>query len=98
MKSTIASTWNRVFALLGRVSMYRLVFLELTLLAVLAFLLATLGLVSVGWLDILVTAVVLAVVNVAVDAAAQRILRLSGRIESSLITSLILLFVLHLTV
>ncbi|MBN9155724.1 MAG: FAD-dependent oxidoreductase [Microbacterium sp.] len=98
MKSTIASTWNRVFALLGRVSMYRLVFLALALLAVLAFLLATLGLVSVGWLDILVTAVVLAVVNVAVDAAAQRILRLSWRIESSLITSLILLFVLHPTV
>ncbi|MBN9179272.1 MAG: hypothetical protein J0J00_01805, partial [Microbacterium sp.] len=45
-----------------------------------------------------VTAVVLAVVNVAVDAAAQRILRLPWRIESSLITSLILLFVLHPTV
>ncbi len=98
MKSTFASTWNRVFALLGRVSMYRLVFLSLALLAVISFLLAASGLLSVGWLDILVTAAVLAVVNVGVDATAQSILRLPWRIESSLITSLILLFVLHPTV
>jgi glycine betaine catabolism B len=98
VKSALATTWNRVFAVLGRVSMYRLVFLALALLAVIAFLLAALGLLGIGWADILLSALVLALVSVGVDAVAQRIVRIPWRIESSLITALILLFVLRPTV
>jgi ferredoxin-NADP reductase len=92
---TLTSVWNRVFALLGRVSMYRLAFLALAVLAGIALLLSFFGLVGPGPLELVVTAAVLALVCVAVDAGAQRALRLPWRIESSLITAQILLFVLR---
>jgi len=87
---------QRVLALLGALSMYRLVLFALLALAAIAFVLSTLGvIVSPAPLEIVVTFVVLAVVISAVDAAAQRLLRLPWRIESSLVTALILLFVLR---
>lgn len=97
MLGTLTAVWNRVFALLGRVSMYRVVYLALAALAVIALVLSFFGLVGPGPLELVVTLAVLAAVCVGVDAAAQSILRLPWRIESSLITAHILLFVLRPT-
>jgi len=91
---TLTALWNRVFAVLGRLSMYRLVYFALAALAVVALLLSFFGLVGPDPLQLVVTLVVLAAVCVAVDAAAQRVLNLPWRLESSLITAHILLFVL----
>lgn len=98
MFAELTASFNRVFALLGRFSMYRLVLLELAVLAGIALLLSLAGLVDPGWADILVTAAVLAGVCAGVDAAAQRVVRLPWRVESSLITAGILLFVLRPTI
>jgi ferredoxin-NADP reductase/Na+-transporting NADH:ubiquinone oxidoreductase subunit NqrB len=95
--ATLTALWNRVFALLGRVSMYRLAFLALAALAGIAFVLSFFQLVGPTWLELIVTLAVLVVVCIGVDAAAQSILRLPWRIESSLITAQILLFVLRPT-
>ncbi|MFJ4174581.1 FAD-dependent oxidoreductase [Microbacterium sp. NPDC089696] len=96
MITSITALRQRVLALLGGISMYRLVLFALTALAVIAIVLSALGvIVSPTPLEILVSFVVLAVVISAVDAAAQRVLRLPWRIESSLVTALILLFVLR---
>lgn len=97
MLGTLTAVWNRVFALLGRVSMYRVVYLALAALAVVSLVLSFFDLVAPGPLELVVTLAVLAAVCVGVDAAAQRILRLPWRIESSLITAHILLFVLRPT-
>ncbi|MDQ0728933.1 FAD-dependent oxidoreductase [Microbacterium sp. W4I20] len=96
MISSLAAARQRVLAVLGSLSMYRLVLFALAALAVIAFVLSLLGvIVSPAPLELVVSFVVLAVVISAVDAAAQRILRLPWRIESSLVTALILLFVLR---
>jgi len=95
--ATLTSAWNRLFAVLGRVSMYRLVYLALAALAVVSLLLSLFGQVGPGPLELVVTLVVLVVVCVGVDAAGQRLLHLPWRIESSLITAHILLFVLRPT-
>ena len=71
---------QRVLAVLGAISMYRLVLFALAALAVIA-----LGLSFAG----------LAAAISVVDAIAQRALRQQWRIESSLVTALILLFVLQ---
>lgn len=97
MLGTLTSVWNRVFALLGRVSMYRVVYLALAALAVIALLLSLFGQVGPGPLELVATLAVLSAVCVGVDAAAQRLLHLPWRIESSLITAHILLFVLRPT-
>ncbi len=94
MLGTLTSIWNRVFAVLSRISMYRLALLALGTLAAIAFLLALFDLVGPDPLELVVTLAVLAAVCVGVDAAAQRTLRLPWRLESSLITAHILLFVL----
>jgi glycine betaine catabolism B len=94
MNAQLSALWNRVFAVLGRVSMYRLVLLSLAALAVISLALSFAGLVGPTPGELAATAAVLVVVCVATDAAAQRLLRLRGRIESSLITAGILLFVL----
>lgn len=87
---------QRVLAVLGSLSMYRLVLFSLIALAVIAFVLSLLGvIVSPTPLEMLASFVVLAVVISVVDAAAQRILRLPWRIESSLVTAFILLFVMR---
>ncbi|WP_137843933.1 flavodoxin reductase [Microbacterium sp. 2FI] len=94
---SLTSAWNRVFAVLGRVSMYRLVYLALAALAVIAIALSLVDQVAPTWLELVVTLAVLGGVCVAVDAAAQRVLHLPWRLESSLITAHILLFVLRPT-
>lgn len=87
---------QRVLAVLGAVSMYRLTLLALTLLAVIALVLSALGvLVSPTPGELLISFAVLAIVICAVDAAAQRLLHLPWRVESSLVTALILLFVMR---
>ena len=93
----LTALWNRVYAVLGRMSMYRLVYFSLAALAAVALLLSFFGLVGPGPLQLIATLAVLSAVCVGVDAAAQRLLRLPWRIESSLITAHILLFVLHPT-
>ena len=86
---------QRVLAVLGAISMYRLVFFALAALAVIALGLSLGGLVAPSALEILASFAVLAASVSAVDAVAQRILHLPWRIESSLVTALILLFVLQ---
>lgn len=96
MTSTFTATRQRVLAVLGAVSMYRLVFFALTALAVIAFALSMLGvLVTPTPLELVASFVVLAVTISAVDAIAQRLLHLPWRVESSLVTALILLFVMR---
>ena len=97
MIGSLTSLWNRVFAVLGRISMYRLVLLALAGLAVAALALSLFGLVAPTALELIVTLLVLSAVCAGVDAAAQAILRLPWRVESSLITAHILLFVLRPT-
>ncbi|GAA1967261.1 FAD-dependent oxidoreductase [Microbacterium deminutum] len=96
--ATLTSMWNRVFAVLGKVSMYRLAFLALATLAGIALLLSFFGQVAPTPFELIATLAVLIVVSVGVDAAAQRVLHLPWRIESSLITAQILLFVLRPTI
>ena len=93
----LTALFARVFAVLGRLSMYRLVYFALAALAVVAFLLSFFGLVGPDPWQLVVTLVVLSAVCVGVDAAAQRVLNLPWRLESSLITAHILLFVLRPT-
>ena len=95
MIAALTAWWNRVFAVLGRVSMYRLALLCVGVLAAVAFLLSFAGLSGPTWAEILATTAVLVVVCTAVDAASQRLLKLPWRVESSLITAGILLFVLR---
>lgn len=86
---------QRVLAVLGAISMYRLVLFALAALAVIALGLSLARLVGPTVGEILASFAVLAAVISSVDALAQRVLRLPWRIESSLVTALILLFVLQ---
>lgn len=94
MITTFTALRQRVLAVLGALSMYRLVFFALVALAVIAVGLSFGGLVGPTAVEILASFTVLAVVVSAVDALTQRLLRLPWRIESSLVTALILLFVM----
>lgn len=98
MIAPLTVLWNRVFAVLGRISMYRLVLIALGGLAFVALVVSFFGLVAPGPLELVATLTVLAVACSVVDAAAQRILHLPWRLESSLITAGILLFVLRPTI
>lgn len=96
MITSLAAARQRVLAVLGSLSMYRLVLFALAALAGIAFVLSLLGVIaSPTPLELVASFLVLAVVISVVDAAAQRLLRLPWRIESSLVTALILLFVLR---
>lgn len=95
MISSLTALRQRVLAVLGAISMYRLVFFALVALALLALGFSAAGLVAPTAVSILASFVVLAVTISVVDAVAQRVLRLPWRIESSLVTALILLFVLQ---
>ncbi|QEW03670.1 FAD-dependent oxidoreductase [Microbacterium lushaniae] len=97
MIGALTAGWTRVFGVLGRLSSYRLVLLSLAALAAIAVVLSLAGLVGPGPLELIVTALVLAVVCVVVDVALHRMLRVPPRVESSLITAAILLFVLFPT-
>jgi len=93
--SSLSATWNRLLGVLGRLSMYRLVLLALSALAVIALVFSFTGAVSIAPLELVVSFAVLAVSITAVDAVVQRIVRRPWRIESAVITALILLFVLR---
>lgn len=96
MNRSFTAARQRVLALLGGLSMYRLVLFALVALALIAIVLSALGIiVSPTPAEIVVSFLVLAIVISVVDALVQRILRLPWRIESSLVTALILLFVLR---
>ena len=95
--SSLTAASARGLDLLGRLSMYRLVVLSLAGLAVVAFATSFAGLVAPTPLELVVTLAVLSAVCIGVDAAAQAILKLPSRLESSLITAHILLFVLRPT-
>lgn len=95
MLTAFTALRQRVLALLGAVSMYRLVLACLGTLTVFALVLSFFDLVGPEPAEIAVTLVVLSFVIAACDAAAQRILRLPMRIESSMVTAAILLFVLQ---
>ncbi|SJN35217.1 Flavodoxin reductases (ferredoxin-NADPH reductases) family 1 [Microbacterium esteraromaticum] len=97
MITTFTALRQRVLAVLGAISMYRLVLFALLALAVAAIGFSFVGLVGPSATEILASFGVLAVVISTVDAVAQRILRLPWRIESSLVTALILLFVMQPT-
>lgn len=94
---TFTSLWNRVFAVLGRVSMYRLVLFALGALTIVALAVSFFDLIAPTPGELLATAAVLVVVCVLADAGAHAVLRLPQRFESSLITAAILLFVLRPT-
>lgn len=95
MISSLTALRQRVLAVLGALSMYRLVFFALVSLALLALGFSIAGVLTPTAAEILASFAVLAVTISLVDAIAQRILRLPWRIESSLVTALILLFVLQ---
>lgn len=95
MPTTFTAVRQRVLALLGAVSMYRLVLTALGTLTLVALVLSLFELVGPNPAEIAVTLAVLSFVVAASDAAAQRILKLPARIESSLVTAAILLFVLQ---
>lgn len=95
--ATLTAGSTRVLGLLGRVSMYRLVLASLGVLTVIALALSFAGLVGPEPLEIAVSAVVLAAACALADLLAQSVLRMPRRLESSLITAAILLFVLRPT-
>lgn len=97
MIGSLTAAWTRLVGLLGHVSMYRLVMLALAALGVVALVLSLFGQVGPSAPELLVTAAVLVVVCLLVNAVVQRALRMPVRYESSLITALILLFVLRPT-
>ena len=97
MIATLVAGSSRVLAVLGRVSMYRLVMMSLALLAALSFVLSFFDLVGPGPFELLVSAVVLVLACVGTDLAAQSVLRMPRRFESSFITAAILLLILRPT-
>ena len=96
--TSLTAAWNRTLAVLGRVSMYRLVVLALAVLAAISFVLSLFGAVGPSPWELLATVAVLALACAGTDAVAHRFLGKDWRWESSLITALILLFVLRPTV
>ncbi len=95
MSTTLTAGSTRVLGLIGRVSMYRLVLASLGLLAVVSLVLSFAGLVVPQPLELVASVVVLAVACALTDLIAQGLLRMPRRLESSLITAGILLFVLR---
>jgi len=95
--TSLTAAWNRVLAVLGRASMYRLVVLALGALAAIAFVLAFFGAVGPSPWELLATYLVLGIACAATDALAHRLLGKDWRWESTLITVMILLFVLRPT-
>ncbi len=88
---------TRLRGLLGSLSMYRLALLALATLTVTAFAVSFTGQLVTGPWELLATLATLVVACLTSDAIAQRLLGLPGRLESSLITALILVFVVRPT-
>lgn len=86
---------ERVLARLGRLTIYRLTLLALLALTAVAVLFAALGWIGVTPLEIVASLALLVLATLGTDAVAQALLRVPRRIESSLITALILLFVVQ---
>lgn len=97
MTGQLTAAWRRGNAVLRRFTMYRLVLWCLATLGLIALVLSCFSLVVPGPVELVASAVMLAVVCVGADLAAHRLLGRRGRIESSLITAAILLFVLRPT-
>lgn len=95
MSTTLTAGSTRVLGLIGRVSMYRLVLASLGLLAVVSLVLSFARLVVPQPLELVASVVVLALACALTDLIAQGLLRMPRRLESSLITAGILLFVLR---
>ena len=86
---------QRVVAQLGRLSMYRLTLYALLGLAAIAVILSAVGAISSTPLDILATLALLMLATLCADAVGQALVQAPRRVESSLITALILLFVVQ---
>ncbi len=97
MRALVAAGHSRLTAVLGRLSMYRLTLLGLGLLAAYAFALSFTGDLVAGPLALLAALAVLVVACVGVDLLLRRLRGIPVRLESSLITAHILLFVLRPT-
>ena len=82
--TSLTAVWNRTLAVLGRVSMYRLVVLALGVLAAIAFVLSLFGAVGPSPWELLATSVVLGLACAASDALAHRVLGTHWRWEGSL--------------
>ncbi|PZU49834.1 MAG: flavodoxin reductase [Microbacterium sp.] len=95
--SSLTALWNRVFAVIGRLSMYRLVVLALAALAAIAFVISLFGVLAPQPGELIAAVAVLGAACAGADAVAHRLLGKAWRWESSLITVLILLFVLRPT-
>ena len=95
MTAVLTAARQRVLGLLGRLSMYRLTLWMLVSLLVVALIWSLLGALSLTPFELLATAGVLVVAVALVDAGAQLLLRVPRRVESSLITALILVFVVQ---
>ncbi|MGN8025023.1 FAD-dependent oxidoreductase [Microbacterium sp. 22242] len=95
MIATLMGARQRVLAPLGRLSMYRLTLYALLALAAIAVILSVLGAIAPTPLEIVATLAVLALATSCTDAVAQALLHIPRRIESSLLTALILLFVVQ---
>ncbi len=77
MISTLTAVWNRLFAVLGRLSMYRLVVLSLAALGVIALALSFTGFIAPSPTELLVSMAVLGAACAGTDALAHRFLRSS---------------------
>lgn len=84
----------RLLAVLGKVSMYRLVLLALAALTLVALMLSLFGMIGPSPLSLLASISALALGVSAVDVAGHAVTRRAFRFESSLITALIMVFVL----
>lgn len=87
--------WQRLYAVLGQASMYRVASGSLLALWVLALALSFTGLIAPTWLELIATLAVLLVACVVSNAIVQRMLRMPVRHESSIITAGILVFVVR---
>ncbi|SFR67591.1 Ferredoxin-NADP reductase [Microbacterium azadirachtae] len=95
MIATLVEVRQRVLGQLGRLSMYRLTLYALIALAAIAVAESAAGWIGVTPLDLVASLGVLLLATFCTDAVAQALLRVPRRIESSLITALILLFVVQ---
>ncbi|MFV0374748.1 FAD-dependent oxidoreductase [Microbacterium sp.] len=98
MFAPVLTFWNRVLAVIGRVSMYRLAALALTLLSVIALALAAEGILAYSPREMLASIAVLVGATTVTDLIAHRLVGRPWRPESTVTTALILFFVLRPTV
>lgn len=93
----LAAVRNRLLAVVGRLSMYRLVLLALVVLFAVALVLSLFGLVAPTPLELLAAWAVLGGASAVTDAVCHRLIGRPWRWESTLVTAAILVFVLRPT-